>query len=202
MASICTDAGHGGSDTGAVFSEIREKDINLPLVLLLNEELKRRNHLVLTTRKSDTGVPPLMTRCRLINAHWNQASPKFDAIISLHCDVAVATDPQTGTMEPITDRRGFYGIYSQESTPGTALAQSIATAAENQDLTLSHDGTLSTIALGRTLAWIHKTLPPSVLIEMGYLTNAEDRQLLLDSTFRRTVVTAIADGVEDFVNNR
>jgi len=200
MAVFCTDAGHGGSDTGAVYSNIREKDINIAITLLLNAELKQRRHTVLTTRKSDVHVPPLMTRCRLVNTHFNRSAPRFDAIISLHCDVAVRKDDATGAIHPISDRQGLYAIYSQESGPSTALANAIASAAINHGLRQHHQGILSTIELGRTLAWIHKTLPPAVLIEMGYLTNDEDRQMLQDPDFQQTVVRAIADGCEQFVN--
>lgn len=200
MAAFCTDAGHGGPDTGAVYHDIREKDVNIAITLLLNEELKRRGHTVLTTRKSDDRVPPLITRCRLVNAHFNQGAPHFDAIISLHCDVALRTDEVTGLSQPIPDRQGLYAIYSQESEKSTALAQAVAAATKNHAIQQHHEGILSTIELGRTLAWIHKTLPPAVLIEMGYLTNADDRQMLHDPGFRKTVVTAIADGCEQFTN--
>ncbi|MFP4417600.1 MAG: N-acetylmuramoyl-L-alanine amidase [Chitinispirillaceae bacterium] len=50
MAVICTDAGHGGSASGAAWMGIVEKNLNLRYTTALNKELKKRNHRVFTTR--------------------------------------------------------------------------------------------------------------------------------------------------------
>lgn len=100
MAVICTDAGHGGSDSGAVWNGVREKGLNLQVVLKFNQWLKQRGHRVFTTRKSDQKVPPLKTRCRLINAHHLKQNPAFDAIISIHCNVAAVLEKQRSNTYP------------------------------------------------------------------------------------------------------
>jgi len=144
MSIICTDAGHGGNKPGAVWGEVMEKDLNLLYTTALNEELKRRGHSVLTTRRSDSNVPPLKIRCQLINKHHREKSPEFDAIISIHCNVAVARDRQSGGYNPVPSRRGFYAIYSQESADSTAFAKSIAKECKKNGIALSHGGIIST----------------------------------------------------------
>ncbi len=201
MANLCTDAGHGGPDSGAVWNNIKEKDLNLAFVFLLNEELKQRGHKVFTTRKSDQHAPPLGTRCRLINAHHRQKAPQFDAIISLHCNVAaVAEASAPGGYRAIPSRRGLYVIYSAESADSAKLAKSIAERCAQAGIQLNHHGMLSTVELGRTLAWIHKTLPPAVLIELGFMTNPEELALLQSDEYRRTLIAAIAEGIEGAVS--
>ncbi len=202
MSYLCTDAGHGGPDSGAVWQNTREKDLNLAFTLRLNQELKQRGHQIYTTRKSDAHVPPLGVRCRLVNAHHRKQAPQFDAIVSIHCNVAVTRNPSTGEYEPLPSRRGLYVIYSAESENSTRLAGRIAEKCAASNIALSHRGLLSTLELGRTLAWIHKTIPTSVLIELGFMTNPEELQLLQDEGYRQMLVTAIADGLDDYLVSR
>ena len=198
---LCTDAGHGGSDTGAFWDDVREKDLNLVYTLALNEELKRRGHTIYTTRKSDINVPPLRTRCLLINEHHRRNSPAFDAIISIHCNVAVRKDNQTGEYSALPSHKGFIAIYSQESNQSTLLSKSIAEQYRLDDIVLKHSGMLSTIELGRTLAWIHRTIPPATLLELGFMTNPDELVLLQEEMYRAKIIQTIANGIENFIEN-
>ncbi len=199
MGVFCTDAGHGGNDTGAVWGGVAEKDINLQAVLKLNRLLKERGHRVFTTRKDDLRVPPLKTRCRLINAHHQQSNPHFDAIVSLNCNVAAYFDSSLNKYLPVPERRGLYAIYSRESEQGSRLANLIAEQCAKVGIPLSHNGILSTVELGRSLAWIHQTLPVAVLVEMGFLTNEEERNLLQQEDYQLIIVNAISDALQAFV---
>ncbi|MCB0291913.1 MAG: N-acetylmuramoyl-L-alanine amidase, partial [Calditrichaeota bacterium] len=49
MAIFCTDAGHGGTDSGAAWQNVLEKELNLRYVLAFNDELKKGGHHVWTT---------------------------------------------------------------------------------------------------------------------------------------------------------
>ena len=200
MANLCTDAGHGGSDSGAVWGGTEEKTLNLEYTLALNKELRNRGHSVLTTRKTNAPAPSLTDRCRLINAHHKNKAPVFDAIISLHCNVAAKKNEVTGVYEPLESVAGFYVIYSAESQPGYKLASAIAQKIGAQGIQLRHDGLLTAIELGRTLAWIHRTLPTAVLLEMGFMTNPQELELLKNAAYRQKMVTAIADGIETYLN--
>ena len=50
---ICIDAGHGGSDSGAVGNGIKEKDITLKTALKAGEVLKKQGFDIIFTRVSD-----------------------------------------------------------------------------------------------------------------------------------------------------
>ena len=199
MATFCTDAGHGSRDSGAAWNGVLEKDLNLVYIQQLNALLKQRGHRVFTTRTSDEHVPDLMTRCKLINLHHSRKAPRFDAIISIHCNVAAYKDVQTGRYVAKSSVRGFYAIYSRESIKSRDLAQSIANEMSRQGVVLKNGGKLSTLELGRSLAWIHKTLPPAVLLELGFLTNPDDLKLLQDPEYQKKVVEAIANALESYV---
>ncbi len=199
MAVFCTDAGHGGTDSGAVWQSIQEKDLNLQITLKLNRLLKERGHTVWTTRRSDEHVPPLSIRCRLVNRHYQLKRPAFDAIVSLHCNVAAKWDETTRTYQPFPKYRGLYAIYSEESVRGRELAQLVAEHASRHDIPLAHHGMLSTVELGRSLAWIHQTRPVSVLVEMGFMTNPDELDRLQEDAYQQLLAQSIADALEAFV---
>lgn len=199
MAVFCTDAGHGKPDTGAVWQGVMEKDLNWQVVRRLNAYLKERGHEIWTTRHDDVDVPPLKSRCRLINRHYELKRPAFDAIISIHCNVAAQWDEIKQSYIPLPKHKGLYAIYSAESTSGTELAQRIANSSAEKGIPLAHHGILSTVELGRSLAWIHQTLPPAVLVELGFLTNPEDFENLQKSNYQQQLVEAITAGLEAFV---
>ncbi len=198
MATFCTDAGHGGRDSGASWHDTMEKDLNLIYTASLNRALKKRGHTVYTTRDRDTNVPSLSTRCRLVNAHQKQKAPEFDAIISLHCNVAAYKE--NGIYKAKTDRRGFYAIYSQESQKSIKLAENIAKQCDAASIKMNHGGMLSTAQLGRSLAWIHKTTPTAVLLELGFMTNPEELALLQTADYQVKMTEALALGIENYLS--
>ena len=198
MATFCTDAGHGGRDPGASWNGVLEKDLTLEYTLDINDLLLRRGHTLLTTRNSDSNVPSLSTRCKLINTHHQQGSPRFDAIISIHCNVA-AYKSTSGQYVANQSARGFFGVYSRSSIRGRDLAQSIANSVSNAGVVLKNGGKMSTVELGRSLAWIHQTLPTAVLLELGFLTRPEELALLRDPAYRKKLTRAIVDGIEGFI---
>jgi len=199
MAKICTDAGHGGADSGAVWQDAREKDLNLLYTIQLNSELKKRGHTVYTTRTSDVHVPPLGTRCRLVNEHHKQQAPQFDLIVSIHCNAAAVKE--NGVYKAVSSRRGLYVIYSQESNASRKAAMAVSEQCAAENIHLNHHGMLSTVQLGRTLAWIHKTIPPAVLIELGFMTNPDELALLQSTDYRGKMVTTLADGIEKYLSD-
>ena len=83
--TVVIDAGHGGKDPGAVSANknIREKDINLKVALMVGETIKKQHPdiNILYTRDKDTFVG-LNDRARMAN----QANA--DLFISIHCNAA------------------------------------------------------------------------------------------------------------------
>lgn len=201
MAVICTDAGHGGKDSGAVWGNVSEKNLNLSYTSDINKELKKRGHRIFTTHMSDDDAPPLGTRCQLINVHHQKNKPKFDVIVSIHCNVAAALDSHSGQYIANESVKGFYAIYSMESAKSQNLAKKIKESCQKNNITLNHGGLISTIELGRSLAWIHKTIPPSILLELGFMTNPEELISLQDAHYSEKMVKAICDGIESFLKN-
>ena len=79
VGTVCIDAGHGGSDTGAISPDgsLYEKDDNLKLALKVKEYLESMNLNVVMTRTDDTYVV-LNERCKIANTN------NVDLFVSLH----------------------------------------------------------------------------------------------------------------------
>lgn len=79
---FCIDAGHGGTDPGAIGPNgTREKDINLAVAMELRKILIANGHKVVMTRGRDVYIS-LGMRCRIANNY------KADRFISIHCNAA------------------------------------------------------------------------------------------------------------------
>jgi len=183
---VVLDYGHGGSKAGAVFDDVQEKALNLILGERIRTALKQQVPAgkkvdVLLTRDEDYDIP-LSARFGLINEHHRRTP--IDLVVSVHHNAA-------GT----TLAKGFETYINEGNSLTRAHARAIANKLSEQGFRLRNGGVLTTAQLGRRLAMIHKTAPPSILIEAGYITNPEDFSLVTDPAKQGQMATAIAEGI-------
>lgn len=184
-ARVVLDFGHGGSKPGAVYGGVEEKTVNLLLGQSLAERLRQADLDVLLTRDGDYDVP-LGVRCRLINGEHEKT--RITLVVSVHHNAFSSAEAQ-----------GFEAYYLQGSSGGTRAAQTIVDKVREHGIPVHRDGLVTTSQLGRRLAMIHKTLPPAVLIEAGYLTNPVDRANATSPSFRSRVADAVGEAVVTYV---
>lgn len=171
---IVLDAGHGGHDTGAVGAKgTCEKDINLDIIQRAGKVLSAAGARVLFTRNDDTFIP-LYDRPGLANGR------QADIFISVHCNSTPTRNSGSGTQ-----------IYYR--TP-----QSIPLAATiRQDLIPALELSDGGIRNGNFCV-IRESKMPSVLIEVAFINNAKEEQLLCTPAFRQKVADAILCGVRRY----
>ncbi len=187
---IVLDYGHGGSKPGAVYGGIEEKTVNY----LTGQELDRhfrdlgddRDLEVLLTRDADYDIP-LSTRYALINAH--HAQEPIQLVLSVHYNAA-------GTPAAA----GFEIYYVATSQKSAGAAEKIVAAVGQANFTLRKKPVRTTEELGRRLAILHKTRPPAVLVEVGFLTNPIDLGNATDPQFRSAVARAMAQGIWNYLD--
>ena len=99
---IIVDAGHGGSDDGATYNGLKEKDFSLDLALMLKERLEAKDYDVFLTRDSDdlTGPYDVNNNNRINPTERIELINSFsaDLVISLHMN-SYATDPSVSGLE-------------------------------------------------------------------------------------------------------
>ena len=170
------DPGHGGSDPGAVYSGVRESDVNLNIAKLASVLLQGRGILTHLTRSSDTFVS-LADRVRIAEEQG------ADYFISIHCNAAA--NPRANGIETWQ----FAG-----SMRGACLAHDV------------HDRVVAiTNAWDRgvkktdSLYVLKRTSMPAILIECGFLSNLMEREMLKEETYQQSIAGAIAEGVDKYI---
>ncbi len=216
---VVLDAGHGGVDPGALGKSLREKDITLDMVKRVRDELEGNDIKVLLTRDKDVFVP-LPDRVKF--AQRNNAS----LFVSLHADSHPEPDVRGATVYMVSERASdseAQRLASSENK-GDILA-GIDISKESPDVqnilirlvereTINHSSYLAQSvinAINRT-AQLRKDEPlfagfkvlkapdvPSILIEMGYITNRTEERNLGSSAYRKKLASSIATGIKTYI---
>jgi N-acetylmuramoyl-L-alanine amidase len=156
-----------------------EKEITLDVVLTLGERLSSFGHTVRYTRSDDSYLSP-SRRLEFIRKY------KPDCFLSLHCNAS--GNPEANGVETI-----WRDQYDEE------LARSIQAALVQvtglRDRGVKQDGTKEYF---RNLAVLKDLKTPACLIEIGFLTNEEDRQVIRNIEL---VASAIEDGIVNWAWN-
>ena len=173
---VVIDPGHGGPDPGAVgIAGLRETDVVLDVSLQLARLLQSRGVEVLLTRTSevDVDLPP---RVALAN------SSGADLFLSVHANALSMARP---------DVNGIESFYFE---PAGNRARALAAAVQQQMLAISPGSPDRGVRTARFFV-IRRTVMPSTLVEMGFVTGALDAPRLMDANFRRRMAVALATGV-------
>ena len=170
MAKIAIDAGHGGSDPGAVYQGRQEKDDNLRLALAVGERLQNSGLDVYYTRTEDIYQTPYQ---KAMAANESGA----DFLVSLHRNSSEYPNQYTGVETLIYDKNG----------EKAEIAEDINEELEN--IGFRNNG----VKIRPGLVILRRSKMPAVLVESGFINSEEDNRLF-DEEFDR-----IADGIADAI---
>lgn len=184
---ICIDPGHGGTDVGAIGhiggKDVYEKNITLSIALPLRDMLTSAGAKVVMTRDTDKDVygpwadadPELQARCDIANeAH-------ADAFVSIHID-SFSNSSVDGTT----------AYYNAKSSKDLLLAQMMHQATMNS-LSIPDRGMKS----NDFYVNVYTTMP-SVLMEMGFITNDHRVKMLTSSWGPRGIAQSLFNGLVNY----
>lgn len=183
---VVVDAGHGGMDGGVVGSTgVKESDLNLMIARELQRELERGGVKVVMTRTGEgatgaTKKQDMQNRKKIIV----EAQP--DVVVSVHINKFSSSK-----------RRGVQVFYDDTGV-GKNFAEHLQNTV-NQALNSKYTGRSDYIAIKGDLFITKCYACPSVIVECGFLSNAEDEKLLLTDTYRREVAGVIANACLDIL---
>lgn len=184
---VVIDAGHGGSDPGAIgYDEdgnplLYEKNVNLNISRQVYQILKEKGVRVYMTRTDDTYVS-LSARTEYANKIG------ADLFISIHCNAFETTDMHGTLVMHHTDE----SIAEDYGVSGRVVANNILRYLPKA-LETENKGRIN----GNAMYVIRKADMPSVIVETAFITNAEDRAKLADADCRSAAAEAIAQGILD-----
>ncbi|GEK57733.1 hypothetical protein CHL76_01380 [Marinococcus halophilus] len=171
--TIVLDAGHGGSDPGAVANGLREKDINLETTKYLASKLRAAGANVVMTRESDKYLT-LSQRSSI----GNRANA--DAFISVHTNAGGGNGIET------------YWYSKYERAESKELAEEIQAG-----MIRATSGRDRGVKQGNFHV-IRETKVPSVLVELGFIDNSTEASYLKQSSYREKLAEGIYQGTNSY----
>lgn len=173
---VVVDAGHGGVDCGTIKYGIEEKSVNLDIVLKLKELLDKSNIKVYYTRTEDV-KPTYEQRVGLAN------NVEADLFISIHANG--------------DDIRYSYGTevlyHAAEVSAGFGSKEWAAICQEEivKELESRNRGLIS----GNDIYIIRNAQVPVALVEIGFITNKEEAELLISEEYQKQAAQGIYNAI-------
>ncbi len=223
VGAILIDPGHGGKDPGALAvhtingkkTTVTEKEINLAVGLELNRLLKKNypDKKIMMTRSTDKWLS-LEERTNIANGVKLQ---EHEAIIYISIHVNSAIDKKAKGIEVWYLSPGYRrNVLAKDKSMEKELAQILNSMMEEEfttesiliakfvrDSLLTEVGT-KTIDRGiKAEEWYvcRNSNMPSVLVEVGFLTNYEEAVLLTDKNYLSKLGLGIYNGLVEFINH-
>lgn len=183
---IVLDPGHGGLDNGASFQNVNEDTLNLKIAFALKEELESKGASVYMTRTDDQDMTrrnymyskddDMYLRARNIDGY------KPDLFISIHLNSAHAS------------AWGSQVFYYPKSEEGRVLAEHIHKSMKEVT------GTKKKI-MASDFFILRSTSSLGVLIECGFLSNANERGQLKNRKYHKKLAKCITLGIENYFSS-
>jgi N-acetylmuramoyl-L-alanine amidase len=156
---VCVDAGHGGTDPGAVYKSLEEKNVTLDIATRLQTLLQNAGYTVVMTRTSDMTLDNSQRAAICNNAH-------AEVLTSIHLNAS--------SDHSIDYTLGLYGKINKDQ----AFAKTVNSAMSG--LGISNNG-ISHFADGMLL----KAVMPATLAETVFISSDYEYGLLTDGTGKR-----------------
>lgn len=190
--TIVLDAGHGYPDGGAVgISGSQEDVLNLKVTLFLRDYLEKSGVNVILTRKNENGIfdesATSIKQKKVSDMHERERimnESEADLFVSIH-------------MNKFTDSKysGPQVFYAPQFEEGKAFAENIQNeliAELKPKMEREIKKATSSIYL------LKKAQLPAVLVECGFLSNAEEERLLNTTTYQKKIAWAIYKGITTY----
>ncbi|MEX1307492.1 MAG: N-acetylmuramoyl-L-alanine amidase [Eubacteriales bacterium] len=182
---VVIDPGHGGFDGGAVGSVtgVHEDDLNLAVAMFLKETFETNGYQVLMTRSDENAVAS--TKLDDMHKRYQMIENSgAEIIISIHMNFYV--DP---------DVMGPQVFCLIGSTRGEILANMVSNEIERRV-----DPERMRSVMAEDYYILHAGNAPSILVECGFLSNAEEEALLMDEVYQIKLANAIFVAADDYMD--
>lgn len=189
---IIIDPGHGGPDGGAIGGKIQEKDIALKVAFKLRDYLQGQGALVQLIREADVDlasentrgyskrkVEDLQNRVQFIN------ESEADFFVSIHLNAI-----------PSSRWSGAQTFYNPIYTENEASAKFI-----QDELRINLQNTTRKAKPINNVYLLKNAKKPGVLVEIGFLSNLEERSLLVQDKYQEKVAASVYKGILRYFSN-
>lgn len=190
---VVIDAGHGGEDGGAVGKNgIYEKELNLSIARDLASMLRADGIKVVMTRETDV---LLYDRNIDYRGRKKQLDLAARARIAKENEGCIFVSIHMNAF-PQEKYRGLQVYYSKNDPSSKELAESIQSSVCGY---IQNENTRSVKKASGNIFLLDRITSPAVLVECGFLSNAEECELLSNEEYRRKLTLAIFCGIMDYI---
>ncbi|MCK8826257.1 N-acetylmuramoyl-L-alanine amidase [Natroniella acetigena] len=181
---IIVDAGHGGIDAGANRKGVLEKDINLAIAKNLANFLNRGSLEIIMTRTedklyNDDRNQDIINRVKIANESG------AELLISIHTNSFPSSTSFGG--------QTFYKPNSEES-------KKLASAIQEKLIEIQPENYRKIKSAPYYI--LRKSKIPAVIVEVGFISNPEDRERLTDQEEQQKIARGIGEGVINYFNQK
>ncbi|MGN0867252.1 MAG: N-acetylmuramoyl-L-alanine amidase [Oligosphaeraceae bacterium] len=190
---IVVDAGHGGKDQGAASGKVLEKNLNLAMARKVAAILRKRGYTVSMTRTEDETLT-LDARCAFAR------EKKADLFLSIHCN-ALEDKAINGIEVYVANPPGVPSVgtktLGKEGAATPFQRTSALWAYFTQRALLKASGGAKDRGVRRKQFKVIIDSPaPAMLVELGFLTNDEERARLLKPDYQDKLAVALCDAID------
>ncbi|MFI3306961.1 MAG: N-acetylmuramoyl-L-alanine amidase [Mycoplasmatota bacterium] len=182
---IYIDPGHGGIDPGAVYKDLLEDEINLKISIQLKYALESKGAIVYLTRSGDYDLASPDSTYRKQSDLLNRSI----LINESNCDLFISIHLNSVTSSTWSGAQVFYDAINESNK---YLAESIQESLKN-DISTTREASLL-----ENMYMLKNTTTLGVLVEVGFLSNENDRYLLTQDDYHIKVSNSITNGIIDY----
>jgi N-acetylmuramoyl-L-alanine amidase len=207
--NVMIDPGHGGPDRGAVRNDYIESHIALAIANKLTLKLKATNGIeVVETRTLDKGVP-LKDRVKnadrtnpdiFVSIHVNSSEdPRAKGVEFYFSPSELLISEQNNTADKLSENILNDYFFSRKLFQSKKLAKTIA---ESWQKISSTTMTRRRKLLQAPFYVVSKTKIPSILIELGFLSNPQEADLLKSNDHQEKLAEELYQGLLSYIRSQ
>ncbi|MDU4694645.1 MULTISPECIES: N-acetylmuramoyl-L-alanine amidase family protein [Paenibacillus] len=187
---ILIDAGHGGIDGGTSYEQILEKDINLEIGRRLYVVLRSHGYRTILNRTGDYALSDDNRWLRSRSRHLRDLAQRKELSEQLPASIVVSLHVNWGRN---ASKRGPLVLHQNEGR-SALLAASIQRSLER----FYRLDAPRTPELGKPFYLLNHIDCPAVIVETGFLSNAEDRAILTNRRGQQRIAEALYHGITEY----
>lgn len=175
---VVIDAGHGGYDPGKIgVNKALEKDINLQISEKVKRYLEERGIEVVMTREKDIMEETKLTDMKKRVSVINKTKPV----------IAVSIHQNSYSDSSVTGAQVFYYKGSEVGKEAATLMQ--------EELKKLNSENVREIKENNNFYMLKKTKVPTIIVECGFLSNAQEAEKLVSEEYQEVLAETISGGI-------
>ena len=185
---IYPDPGHGGKDSGAFYKNVKESDLNLEISHKIMTKLKKDGAVVYLTRYGDYDLSANGAE----NRKRSDLSRRANIINQSGCDLYLSIHLNADVDNSWYGAQAYYDKINSKNKEIASIYQEEFAKYLNSKRKYKED---STLYLQRRIT------KPGILLELGFLSNSNERTLLQNEKYQEKIAEAIRQGTIKYFNS-